>query len=54
MVIGVNTIPPLKFKQPYRRYNQVQKYKNRCFGSATDGITSIPNFILFRLAILYY
>jgi hypothetical protein len=44
--------PPHDFKQPPCLYYQEKEVKEYEFGVVTYGITSIPNFINFRPAIL--
>jgi hypothetical protein len=46
-------IPPHDFKQPSCWYYRLQEIKQYDFGVITNGITSIPNFINFRPAILH-
>jgi hypothetical protein len=46
-------IPPHDFKQQPRWYYRVQKRIKYDIGVVTCGITSIPNFMNFRPAILW-
>jgi predicted SprT family Zn-dependent metalloprotease len=52
MRTGIVTVTTHEVKALYRLYYRVHEVKDSEFLLLTSGVTSIPNFINFRLAIL--